>query len=354
MSFADGDYFEDDFRINGATVTNLTMGLGLKTDIPQGVIGLGYATNEASIDTAAKVYPNLPVEMETEGLIKTVAYSLWLNDLGASKGNILFGGIDTEKYVGDLTRIPVLRDAHTTVYTHFTVALTSLEASSPSGKDTLTSQQLPIPVVLDSGTTLSYLPTDIVQQMWDEVGAVYRKDMELAVLPCSFGAHDGQFSFGFAGPNGPRINITMDELVVDLTSGQQPTFDAGPYKNELLCEFGIQNSTSSPWLLGDTFLRSAYVVYDLVNNEIGLAATDFNSTASNIIPFASKGAAIPSATVALSQGSVTAQETSGPTTFDAADGFQDTTGDNTGAGSNSKFVRASIFLPILATMMLFK
>ena len=34
-------------------------------------------------------------------------------------------------------------------------------------------------------------------------------------------------------------------------------------------------------MLGDTFLRSAYVVYDIANNEISLAQTDFGSTRSD-------------------------------------------------------------------------
>lgn len=65
------------------------MGLGRKTDIPYGLIGVGYALNEAIVAgtrSASSAYPNLPVEMVNEGLIKTNAYSLWLNDLGECPG----------------------------------------------------------------------------------------------------------------------------------------------------------------------------------------------------------------------------------------------------------------------------
>ena len=44
-------------------------------------------------------------------IINTVAYSLWLNDLDASTGSILFGGIDTEKYTGFAFGIGVERIA---------------------------------------------------------------------------------------------------------------------------------------------------------------------------------------------------------------------------------------------------
>jgi len=83
-----GDYFTDAFEIAGASLTNLTMGLGRTTDIPFGLVGVGYASNEAIVSNSqslSSAYPNLPVAMVQEGLIKTNAYSLWLNDLGGSR-----------------------------------------------------------------------------------------------------------------------------------------------------------------------------------------------------------------------------------------------------------------------------
>ncbi|KAK4132825.1 mitochondrial elongation factor g 1-like protein [Trichocladium antarcticum] len=332
-SSSKGDYFTDVFEIGGATLQNMTMGLGIKTDIAYGLVGVGYAVNEAivgSTQSTASVYPNLPVHMVNEGLINTVAYSLWLNDLDACSGNILFGGIDTEKYKGDLTRIAIYpTHRNPSLYTAFLVALTSLEADSPSGQDTLTSEKFPIPVVLDSGTTLSYLPNDLASQIWKEVGAKYAPEFQAAVLPCNAKQSKGHFSFGFAGPKGPRINVTMDELVLDMTTGRAPIFSSGTYKGEDVCQFGIQNFTSAPYLLGDTFLRSAYVVYDLVNNQIGIAATDFNSTKSNIVPFPSMSAQIPSATVAPDQSEAAARPSVTEPAYSAGPGFQEFNSGNT-------------------------
>ncbi|KAK1829473.1 mitochondrial elongation factor g 1-like protein [Podospora conica] len=324
-----GDYFTDDFKIGDASLKNMTMGLGLNTTIAYGLVGIGYANNEAIVGTTSSlksVYPNLPVNMVDEGLINTIAYSLWLNDLDASSGSILFGGIDTEKYKGELTRIQIYPTEG--IFTSFIVALTSLSAQSPSGSDSLTSTVFPIPVVLDSGTTLSYLPTDLATQVWKEVGAIYVPDqgVELALVPCQMASSKGTFTFGFAGPSGPTITIGMDELVLDLSNGQTPTFKSGPYKGMAACEFGIQNLTDAPYLLGDTFLRSAYVVYDLVNNEVGIAETDFNATGSNIVAFASSGAPIPSATVAPDQSAATEVPAVTSPAYAAGPGFTDSAG----------------------------
>lgn len=252
----------------------------------------------------------------------------------------MFGGIDTEKYEGDLTRINIYPTTQN-IFTAFVVALTSLEATSSSGEDTLTSDKFPIPVVLDSGTTLSYLPTDLANQVWREVGAVWSPRFNVAIIPCDMQNSKGYFSFGFAGPNGPRIRVGMDELVLDMTSGRPPVFASGTYEGRDVCTFGVQNFTAAPFLLGDTFLRSAYVVYDLVNNQIGIAATDFNSTDSNIVPFPSMSAHIPSATAAPDQAEVTNRPAVTEPAFVARPGFMDGSdgdgGENAASGLREAF-----------------
>ncbi|KAK7739859.1 hypothetical protein SLS53_005452 [Cytospora paraplurivora] len=324
-TYAKGDYFTDTFVIGGANVSNLTMGLGINTTIPYGLVGVGFTTGEAIVGTefsyAAK-YANLPAAMSDQGLIATNAYSLWLNDLDANTGSVLFGGIDTKKYTGNLTRININPNS-LGVYDRFSVNLTSLHATSSSGTDELTSTQFPIKGILDSGTTVTYVPTDLAEEVWKEAGAVYNPDLELPLIPCSMVDSDGYFSFGFAGPNGPKINVAMDELIFDLNNdvGLSQTFSSGDYEGQEACEFGIQNDTGSDYYFGDTFLRSAYVVYDLQNYQIAMAPTNFNATDSNIVAFASKGALIPSATLASNQSQATATSTFTQPAYAAKDGF---------------------------------
>ena len=251
----------------------------------------------------------------------------------ASTGNLLFGGIDTAKYTGDLVKVRVYKDPNTGTYSSFIVALTSIQAVSSSGSDTLTSTSFPIPAVLDSGTTLTYVPQDVAEEIWKEAGAVYNDEAGIALIPCSQALSGGHFAFGFGGPDGASITVGMDELVMDLST-EEVTFPSGKYKGQDACAFGIQNTTGYPYLLGDTFLRSAYVVYDLVNNEIALAQTDFNATDSNIVAFPSSGAPIPSATAAPSQSMVTQTPTFTTPAFDAASGFSSTATPTAAAGGS--------------------
>jgi len=206
--------------------------------------------------------------------------------------------------------------------TEFVVALSSMTATSSSGRDVLGSSKFPISVLLDSGGAISELPSDIVDAIWTEVGAIVTENGR-PVVPCRLQSNSGWFEFGFGGPGGAVINVTMGQLINNASS--LGPFIAGPYKGEDACYFGIQKGQANRYILGDTFLRSAYVVYDMENLEIGMAPATFNVTSNAVIPFDSKGAVIPSSTPAPSQDAAAlsaAAVTVTPTALVAAHGFQ--------------------------------
>ena len=58
------------------------MGLATASSIGTGIMGIGYNSSEANIQTGnGTLYANLPQAMQNAGLINANAYSLWLNDL---------------------------------------------------------------------------------------------------------------------------------------------------------------------------------------------------------------------------------------------------------------------------------
>ena len=183
----------------------------------------------------------------------------------------MFGGVDTAKYHGELASVPVIPLYGD--YSEFIVALTGMSVDGTS-----LSSSLPAPFVLDSGTTLSYLPYDLAFDIYNEVDALYDSDSECAYVECSTKDRNSYIDFTFSGQT---ISVPFNELVLpqNLTSDDQgTTFQDGTPA----CIFGIAPAPSSWLLLGDTFLRSAYVVYDLENNEVSLAQTNFNASGQNI------------------------------------------------------------------------
>ena len=170
-------------------------------------------------------------------------------------------------------------DASTDEIMSMTVAWTSLAVTDGSGSTLVTPDYFPLPAVLDSGTTFTVVPDNIFSMLFDYFGAVQDEDYG-NVVQCNIGEAQGSLDFGFG--EGPIIAVPFSELAVPIYDEQNNplTFQDGT----AACQLGVSPSPDgSSILLGDTFLRSAYVVYDLDSLQIGIAQTDFNSTRSNVV-----------------------------------------------------------------------
>lgn len=276
-SSAAGDYATDTFRLGETTVSALQFGIGYSSKSTENILGIGYEANEAAAQS--RPYQNLPAKLVADGAIGATAYSLWLNDLEANTGSLLFGAVDRARYEGELVTLPVQPiDGR---YSEFLITLTGLEFDTSVVADNLS-----LPVLLDSGTSITYLPDDITETIFSSVNAVYRYEQGAAYVPCSLKDRDTNFTFHFSYP--ASIVISINEMVLGTSS------------DNTACLFGISPSGNSTSILGDTFLRSAYVVYDLDNNEISLAQTRFNVNTSNIAEISSGSAGVPNATPAAS------------------------------------------------------
>ncbi|RMZ89202.1 hypothetical protein DV736_g3578, partial [Chaetothyriales sp. CBS 134916] len=285
-----GDYVSDTLDFGGVTLTDFQFGVGSSSTSAQGVLGIGYVINEVQVNRAGlKSYPNLPAALVNAGHIQSNAYSLWLNDLDASTGTILFGGVNSAKYTGDLATVPVIK-TYGNYYT-LSIALTGVGISGQS----LSSSSLPAGVLLDSGSTLTYLPNDITSSIYDQVNAVYDSSVGAAYAECSLQNSNGYLDFEFSGQ---KISVPYNELLIEVSevNGQQLTFQNGA----AACLFGIAPADDSSSVLGDTFLRSAYVVYDLDNNEISLAQTVYNATGNDVREISNGTSPVPGASAVAS------------------------------------------------------
>lgn len=299
-SGASGDYFTDVLNLGGgASLTAQTMGIAHSSTLSPGLLGIGYDTNEASdaLETPF-IYSSVVDSMVTQGLISLKAYSLYLNDLDASTGVLIFGGLDSDKYQGNLVQLPVLPDEGSngaSVYQEFNVALTSYAITSTPGKSTtLTDGSFQMAALLDSGTSLTYLPTDLTSAIYNELDGAFDEESQLTFFNCDLLTQypDLTFDYGFGGSSGGVIRVPIVELILpasEFVGDYQPNVSfANP------CAMGILPQDQEPYILGDTFLRSAYVVYDLANNVIGIGQTNFDSTTSNIVDFAADASSITS------------------------------------------------------------
>ncbi|KAM6505348.1 hypothetical protein FSOLCH5_014573 [Fusarium solani] len=287
-SGAAGDYATDTLWLGKIKVTDLQFGIGYKTSSQQGILGIGYPLDEVQAgQLGKKPYDNLPAKLAAEGLIASNAFSLWLDDLNSTTGTILFGGVDRKQYTGDLVTLPI--EMFGGVYSEFYITLTGLRVGSTSLDDNLA-----LGIVIDSGTSLTYLPTTLTYAIFDIIGAEYNEGQQVAYVPCDLANAKVNLTFRFG--NLAEIIVPLSELVIDFhdVTGRQLSFDNG----EPACIFGIASSSQTVNILGDTFLRSAYIVFDLENNEISLAQSNFKASGSEIVEIGKGDNAVPGATAA--------------------------------------------------------
>ena len=292
----------DTLSIGGQTLTGLQFGIGYASTSADGILGIGYTADESQVNTAnLKAYANLPQAMANAGLIKSNAYSLWLDDLQANTGSIIFGGVDTDKYTGDLQTLPIQKEFGE--YAELIITLSSMSIVN-GGKTQSLNTDLPTAVILDSGSSLTYLPNDLTSAIYTALDVEYSQQDGAAFASCDLANENITLDFTFTSP---KISIPISELLLSVESVEETRENPNSSENgegsdgfggsdENICLFGIAPSQGSTSVLGDTFLRSAYVVYDLANDEISLAQTDFNSTTSHVLEIGTGTAGVPDAT----------------------------------------------------------
>lgn len=200
-----------------------------------------------------------------------------------------------------------------------------------------------IPVILDSGTTWSYLPSDTAEQVFEALNAYddsqTRSGSGFVFVDCNYLSQNVTMSFQFGSKSGPVISVPVDEMVFDnvdylKTLGLLVPDDL-PFDSSDACTLGLTGSDDY-YLLGDTFLRSAYVVYDLSNERVALAQANLNSTESDIVEITA-GSDLPDVTGVASQVQVTQTATGRPGVGDGdgATGSPSATGKTSGGSSST-------------------
>ena len=249
---ASGDWFYDTVHIGGQAVTKqLTIMATTGSGVQEGVLGVGFPAS----------YPTVNHNLADRGVIPSNKYSVWLNSLDAASGTILFGGLDLSKFVAPLKRIPVIGSGNQP-----TVELSRVTTVKGILTTVQTARGYSEPAILDTGTTLTVLPNLLATIIINAMGAQYYPSSATSgtsIIPCSQSINQLSINFHFGSALGLMINVDISQMVLQ---------DLGELNGIEMCQFGIYASDGSyPTTLGDSFLRSAYVLYDLDANRIGLA-----------------------------------------------------------------------------------
>ncbi|CAI4407518.1 BDH_1b_G0027880.mRNA.1.CDS.1 [Saccharomyces cerevisiae] len=275
-TYGDGTYYAGTYGTDVVSFENITLNdftFGVSNDTignPSGILGISLPIAEftdgieyaLALNRTPFIYDNFPMELKNQGKINKIAYSLFLNGPDAHFGSILFGAVDKSKYTGQLYTLPMLQ-AFNTLGSNPGMIITAQSVAildSESGNKTVSDIQFP--VMLDSGTTFSYLPTEIAEAIGKSFDGEYSFDDQGYIFDCSK-VNDTLLSVDFGGFN---ISANISNFV---TSAKDR------------CVLNVKQSEST-YMLGDAFLVDAYVVYDLENYEISIAQASFNNQEEDI------------------------------------------------------------------------
>lgn len=283
-----------------------------------GLIGLAYTERN---------HTNLPKLLKDNGLIESTSYSLALNNKGSSC-SILFGGVDHSKYTGQLVSVPRVDIAGPSV--RYLAA--NLTAMSFVNNDTL----IPInrPILLDSGTTYTYLPTEMYNSIISYLGVDEEMTKQHGEPMLDIEAYgDYEIEFEFEGVAKfvvkardlavPVSQFNLNEVAVDDdfiktdaswksarsvgssslstnadTSPATKTFANSPtnpstipsatptnaYLHAKYVPLGLSDTgstKSSLMILGERALQAAYLVFDLDSDRIAIAQANEDGDSTN-------------------------------------------------------------------------
>lgn len=251
--FATGIWGRDDFRLGQLTIPNVNFGVSSYYNAtPQ--VGLSKSDSTTQ-------YPTFLEVMQTENIINTVTYGIYLGDIRGrsdSGKSITFGGIDAAKFQRPLRTFSsrvgyTLELFKITILSRGNTVLTPLD--QPKSR--------PESVNLNFGTASIHVPTDIFEAIMADLGASPADDYYLKTLP----PDDSGIEFVFGG------NLTI------FVPYSQMITPSSVYDGWYLV---LLYPNDDRWVFGTPFFRSAYVFYDFQNEELSLAPALYNTSASNV------------------------------------------------------------------------
>lgn len=272
---AQADLVKDTIIIEGRTVPEALFGIARQSSFEKNILGIGYAANEAIVNGVR--YSNFPQRLKEVGLIKKVAFSLSLNSQDSGSG-ILFGGVDTGKFIGKLTTLTLEALGGISERTHFAVGVSGVAFGALKGG--------PSQAILDCAQTRISLASEIASKIYAAAGVEINNDRD-PIRSCTLSEAESKmvltFQFGAA-----VIRVPMKDLLI------QESDEPGNYTplKASLCYFGVYDAGDDVPTLAMPFFQSAYVAFNLESHQVSLAQANHSGGGGKIIEIGGEGGGV--------------------------------------------------------------
>ncbi|XP_038675205.1 pepsin A-like [Scyliorhinus canicula] len=205
-----------------------------------GILGMGYQSLAAS--GATTVFHN----MLAQHLVDQHLFSVYLSrENGQSGSEILFGGIDSSHYTGQIHWVPVTREAYWQINID-RVTINGQVVACDGG----------CAAIVDTGTSLLVGSTSAIDTIQNRIGATE--------------GYYGMYSIDCNKVNSmPDVVFTINGMDFPLPA-QAYTLKSS-YNGQVSCSSGFGGGGGGLWILGDVFIGEYYTIFDHGNNRVGLA-----------------------------------------------------------------------------------
>lgn len=294
---AAGDLATDIVQLDDVQISNVRFGIAENSIAESGSLGLGYGLNY--LTQTDSPYRSILAQLQDANIIQSKLYSLFLNESGASTGNIIFGGVDFQRFSGPLVAVDFLasdtdwqgtqilsggsNSAPIIGVTQPMVAVTDIGIAFRNGTQTqvYTTDNA-------TGQTSDSLPSilDVSDPWWSVSNEVYGRitpsipglNASSGVIDCESASESINITVGIA--KSITIDVPLKNLVIPVfnaqTNVQNTTADGLP-----LCLFAMyaaNASLSNPYFLGSSVMQAMYLVFDLDNAQVSIASPLYNSS----------------------------------------------------------------------------
>lgn len=280
-----GDVYTETVSVGGIIVNNQTIGVVREItnyrETPfDGILGLSFNRNTMSkfsityqsriCQTKLRiVFSDLPQYISFFDNIKsTLSAPVVAADLKKGKpGSYDFGFIDNSKYAGEITYVPVDTSQG---FWGFTLNGYAIDSENLN--------HITLNVIADTGNTAVLLPEEVVEAYYATVpSSFYNSDIAHYLLPCDTALPSITFDIGSYKAVIPGSYMKFSPQLDDDQSmfHQRIQINAQDFISfTLACSGGIQPAPDSgPFVLGNIFLKSQFVVFDAGDEpRLGFAA----------------------------------------------------------------------------------
>lgn len=273
-----GEFYNDTVGMGGVVIPRHPVALVEVIDTiydaqTWGIIGLGSDLRNSQVNASVVAWEYL----YRLGYIKERLFSVWLNHQNAKEGTILFGGVDESKAETELKSTPltsVVSTPNGDNFEEWSIGLTSLTRRDGATGEEESMINSSYDAILDTGSPNMYVPPELYEAIAAPLNVTLQTYRNTSYVPCSLRSSPDSLHFEFAGKDGadgPQIRVPYSEIIYSFgmpaNLGEVISEDGTE-----LCYLGVLSNGGAPiFLLGYTFIRSAYVVFDAGNLEMRIA-----------------------------------------------------------------------------------